>query len=178
MPKMEPPGVAEPRYVVFVETGKIADGPRDAAARAAKAAEAAGGPHPVVIDCASGEPVDLDISAPAPRGRPRLGVTAREVTLLPRHWDWLARQPGGASAALRRLVETARKETSAADARRERRDAAYRAMRTLAGDLPGFEEAARRLFADDRTGLVSQIAPWPADVVDLVRDLLGLAGGD
>src|SRR5262245_35394061 len=29
------------------------------------------------------------------RGRPKLGVIAREVTLLPRHWDWLATQPGG-----------------------------------------------------------------------------------
>ena len=34
-------------------------------------------------------------------GRPKLGVVSREITLLPRHWDWLNSQPGGASVALR-----------------------------------------------------------------------------
>ena len=42
-------------------------------------------------------------------GRPKLGVVAREITLLPRHWEWLARQSGGASVAIRKLVDEARR---------------------------------------------------------------------
>lgn len=99
------------------------------------------------------------------RGRPKLGVIPREVTLLPRQWDWLATQPGGASATLRRLVEAAR--TSPPSPRQRRRmaqEAAYRFMQAMAGDLPGYEEATRALFADDQAGLAARIAGWPADV--------------
>jgi len=98
------------------------------------------------------------------RGRPKLGVTAREVTLLPRHWEWLADQPGGASVALRRLVETASR--SGADSARQRRDAerAYHFLQTIAGDLPGFEDALRALFAHDRAALAGKLRDWPADV--------------
>ena len=101
-------------------------------------------------------------TSPARRGRPKLGVIAREVTLLPRHWDWLSRQPGGASVTLRKLVEAARR--SEAGAARARTDAAYRFMSAMAGDLPGFEEAARALFADERERLAGLIAPWPPDI--------------
>ncbi len=105
------------------------------------------------------------------RGRPKLGVVGREVTLLPRHWDWLAEQPGGASAALRRLVEEARKTRRGEDAARRRREAAYGFMSAMAGDRPGFEEAARSLFAGDMDGLSARIAGWPADVRDHVMTL-------
>jgi hypothetical protein len=98
------------------------------------------------------------------RGRPRLGVIAREVTLLPRHWDWLATQPGGASVALRKLVEDARRANAQRDGRRAAHERAYHFMSAMAGDLPGFEEAARALFADDRTCFGELIAGWPVDV--------------
>lgn len=94
-------------------------------------------------------------------GRPKLGVVSREVSLLPRHWDWLAAQPGGASAALRRLIDDARKRTRAADAARAARDAAYKAMTVLGGDLPGFEEATRTLYASDFARACALVAGWP-----------------
>jgi hypothetical protein len=100
------------------------------------------------------------------RGRPRLGVIAREITLLPRHWDWLAKQPGGASVALRKLVEDARRMNTQRDHRRAAHERAYHFMSAMAGDLPGFEEAARALFADDRVRFGQLIAGWPVDVRD------------
>jgi hypothetical protein len=105
------------------------------------------------------------------RGRPRLGVVAREVTLLPRHWDWLSAQPGGASAALRRLVEDARRTGGGEDRGRKAREAAYRVMTALAGDLPGYEEATRALFAGDAARLSEITSDWPADVASYVMRL-------
>lgn len=101
---------------------------------------------------------------PRGRGRPKLGVVAREVTLLPRHWQWLNAQPGGASVALRKLVEAARREAGAGDRRREGQEAAYRFMLALAGNEPGFEEAARALFAGDFPRFEDAVARWPQDV--------------
>lgn len=98
------------------------------------------------------------------RGRPRLGVVAREVTLLPRHWEWLHRQPGGASAALRRLVDAARKAHDGQDRVRRHREAVYRFTQAMAGDAPGFEEATRALFAGDRARFEQHTAAWPPDV--------------
>lgn len=98
------------------------------------------------------------------RGRPKLGVVAREVTLLPRQWEWLADQPGGASATLRRLVDEARKVASPRQQRRAAQEAAYQFMQAIAGDLPGYEQATRALFADDRSSLESRIATWPEDI--------------
>jgi hypothetical protein len=95
---------------------------------------------------------------------------AREVTLLPRHWDWLARQPGGASVALRKLVDAARNDT--ADARRLAREAAYRFLTAAAGDLPGYEEVIRALFAGDAAAFAERMAAWPGDIRDFA---LGLA---
>ncbi len=100
------------------------------------------------------------------RGRPRLGVVAREVTLLPRHWDWLNAQPGGASVALRRLVDEARKSSGDRDRVRAAQEGAYRFMSAIAGNLPGFEEAARALFAYDRRRFTHCVAGWPEDVRD------------
>ncbi|QDU63431.1 hypothetical protein Pan216_43110 [Planctomycetes bacterium Pan216] len=106
---------------------------------------------------------------PPPRqgpGRPKLGVVGREVTLLPRHWDWLSRQPGGASVALRKLVEAAKKANAGADRVRSSRESAYRFMSAMAGDLPGFEEATRALFAGNEPGFRAQTASWPSDLRD------------
>jgi hypothetical protein len=98
------------------------------------------------------------------RGRPKMGVVSREVTLLPRHWEWLADQPGGASATLRRLVDNARRSGSVLHQRRADQEAAYQFMQAIAGDLPGYEEAIRALFANDRPGVEQRIAAWPHDV--------------
>lgn len=134
----------------------------------------------LVFDAVSGAVVDLDLRGtevdvvgrlPAPpsadaikRGRPKLGVVAREVTLLPRHWEWLAQQKGGASVTLRALVDAARKAEASAEPAKARMEAAYRFMAAMAGDLPGFEEAVRALFAGDRGGLEQRIIDWPCDI--------------
>ncbi len=101
---------------------------------------------------------------PTGPGRPKLGVVGREITLLPRHWEWLDRQSGGASVALRKLVEQARK----ANADKERADmaktAANRFLFTVAGNFPGLEETTRALFAGDKVGFLKQTEPWPEDV--------------
>lgn len=146
-----------------------------------------------VLDAESSEAVELDLrgsaqavlrrvprdTAPAPGavetveppadvargpGRPRLGVVAREVTLLPRHWDWLTAQPGGASVALRKLVEQALRSTRESERTRLATEAAYRFMHTMAGDEPGFEEASRALFANELDKCLAHIAAWPKDV--------------
>lgn len=101
---------------------------------------------------------------PRPRGRPKLGVVAREITLLPRHWEWLAAQPDSASVTLRRLVEEARKSTGPKQRARAARDASYAFMQAIAGDLPGFEEATRALFANDRQRFEEQTSGWPPDI--------------
>ncbi len=140
----------------------------------------------LIFDDASGAQVDLNlhgtleevllrlprpgVETPTPRdtprtaGRPRLGVVAREVTLLPRHWEWLAGQPGGASVALRKLVEHAQRDNKEADQQRLARDAAYRFISAMAGDQAGFEEACRALFAANREQFAACIANWPDDV--------------
>jgi uncharacterized protein len=114
---------------------------------------------------------DLSATEPRARGRPKLGVVAREVTLLPRHWEWLAQQRGGASVALRRLVDEARRASGDRDRSRAARDAAYHFMSAMAGDLPGFEEASRALFADDRRRFAGLIAGWPGDIRDHIVKL-------
>jgi hypothetical protein len=104
-------------------------------------------------------------------GRPRLGVVPREVTLLPRHWEWLSRQPGGASVALRRLVDEARRANLGADRKRRSQEAAYRFLSAMAGDRAGFEEATRALFAANRDGFESHTSEWPVDVRNHARML-------
>jgi len=113
--------------------------------------------HPLVADAASA----AKPRAPRGPGRPKLGVVSREISLLPRHWDWLAEQRGGASATLRRLVDAARREGAERDRSRQAIDAAYRFMADMAGDQPGFEEAARALFARDLDSFAERIATWP-----------------
>ena len=121
----------------------------------------------LIFDLESGRVVDVDPRFPpaedAPKpGRPKLGVTAREVTLLPRHWDWLATQSGGASVALRKLVEDASRKPGAQ--MRQRRDAAYRFATALVGNAPGYEEAMRALYAGHGEEFTAHIEAWPADV--------------
>ncbi len=98
------------------------------------------------------------------RGRPRLGVVSREVTLLPRHWEWLSEQPGGASVALRRLVDEARREHVERDRTRNAREASYRFMSAVLGNAPHFEEATRALFAGDGAQFRKLVARWPKDL--------------
>ncbi len=104
-------------------------------------------------------------------GRPKLGVVAREVTLLPRHWEWLGAQPGGASVALRRLVEAASRANETKDRIRRAQEATYRFMSAMAGNQPGYEEAVRALFADMPEQFGVQTETWPADVRDHARML-------
>jgi uncharacterized protein len=176
------------RFVAFEGVARIASGGLVQVALAAKQTLLRDPATSVLIfDRETGKVADLDLrgteqeivarytpqapSAPT-RGRPKLGVIAREVTLLPRHWDWLSRQPGGASVMLRRLVEAARKEDGGVTKSRGRTEAAYCFMSAVAGDLPGFEEAARALFANDRSGLAGVVPQWPADIRDEVLRLL------
>lgn len=105
------------------------------------------------------------------RGRPKLGVIAREVTLLPRHWDWLNNQPGGASVALRKLVEDAKRKSVYKDQLRAAQNATYKFMSTMAGNLTGFEEATRALFAQDGIQFEKHIESWPADIQKHLRKL-------
>jgi hypothetical protein len=112
---------------------------------------------------ATASPAGPEVEPRGP-GRPRLGVVAREVTLLPRHWEWLSAQPGGASVALRKLVEDARRAAGGRDQVRRSQEVAYRFMTALAGDLPGYEEAIRALFAGDRPRFEALTGGWPVDV--------------
>jgi hypothetical protein len=114
---------------------------------------------------------DAQATEPRGRGRPKLGVVAREVTLLPRHWEWLNARPGGASVALRKLVDEARRASGDRDRLRAARDAAYHFMSTMAGNLANFEEASRALFADDRRRFAGLIADWPTDIRDHIVKL-------
>ena len=49
---------------------------------------------------------------------------------------------------------------------RAAQEAAYRFLSALAGNLPGFEEATRALFAYDQRRFTELIAGWPEDVRD------------
>jgi uncharacterized protein len=170
----------------FDGTRLLSSGPLIDVALAVKDATDTGASRPILVfDDADGRVVDLDLcgakadlvarlsqdSSPAAdtpqprgRGRPALGVVPREITLLPRHWTWLAEQPGGASVALRKLVEQARRADAPRQQSRTARERAYAFMSAMAGDMPGFEEATRALFADDRLGFEQHVMPWPEDV--------------
>jgi hypothetical protein len=178
-------------YVAFEDERRIASGDLREVARAAKQAlDQRSDASILVFNGRSSEPVDLDFrgsiadvlarlpeipgapsaaedavpSAPRGPGRPKLGVVAREVTLLPRHWDWLAQQAGGASVAIRKLVEEARRTGEQKGRIRQAQEAAYRFMSVMAGDRPHYEDAIRALFAGDSTRFEKLIAGWPADV--------------
>lgn len=184
--------VTEPTHcTAFAGLQRIAWGTLAEVAVAARQAFEQDGSAPILVfDDVTSEQIDLDLSAggtnlpepmariaepsaevPRGPGRPKLGVVAREVTLLPRHWEWLGSQPGGASVALRKLVEAARKANEGRDRQRRAQEAAYRFMSALAGNLPGFEEAIRALFAAEKARFDEQVEPWPPDVRDHARKL-------
>lgn len=192
----------EGRFTGFAGVRRVASGTLVHVALELKALADAGAAEPLLlIDDARGEAVHLSLhgteedlrarieaqrsaseeEAPASRGRgrPKLGVVSREVTLLPRHWAWLAEQPGGASATLRKLVEGASRENAPHDRARRARDAAYRFMYVMAGDLPGFEAACRALFAGDFHTIENAMGGWPPDIrahaLDFVRHARELA---
>jgi hypothetical protein len=183
--------LSEPAFIAFDGDRRIAAGDLREVARATKQALDRHGDISVLIfDGCNSNAVDLDFrgsvddvlarlpvaekisnAEPAPPanrgpGRPKLGVVAREITLLPRHWEWLARQPGGASVAIRKLVDDARRGGEDKDRIREGQDAAYRFMSAMAGNKPHFEEAIRALFAPNPSRFAELIAGWPADVRD------------
>lgn len=119
---------------------------------------------------------------PAGPGRPKLGVVSREVTLLPRHWEWLEQQPNGISAALRRIVEEARTRDPGKQRARLGREAASKFMSAMAGNLPGFEEASRALFTQDQKRFERLIRGWPRDIrkhlTRLVRESAAFESAD
>ncbi|AGY58796.1 DUF2239 family protein [Gloeobacter kilaueensis] len=185
------------RYVAFANSERFAAGTLPQMAVAVKTAVDQGVPASILLfDEETGELVDLDLRGslddvrarygqtkaqlPVSRGpgRPRLGVIAREVTLLPRHWEWLNTQPGGASVALRRLVDEARRTGAGRDRSRRSQEATYRFILAIAGDQPGFEEATRALFAGDRGRFVQCIQSWPPDVRNQAERLAADAFGD
>lgn len=182
------------RCTAFEESRRIATGPLSEVALKVKAVVDQGRQKTILVfDDLSSELIELDLrgsdadvlgrlqtsglaegvyapAAPEPEdaprgpGRPRLGVIAREVTLLPRHWEWLGSQPGGASVALRKLVEEARRTHEGKDRVRRSQEVAYRFMAAIASSLPGFEEASRALFAGDSARFDTQTQAWPADL--------------
>lgn len=117
-------------------------------------------------------------TAPRSRGRPRLGVVAREVTLLPRHWEWLGHQPGGASAVLRRLVEDARRGNGGRERARQSGEAVDRFMHVMAGNREGFEDALRAFYRGERENFRAHIASWPKDIREHLQHLAALAWDD
>jgi hypothetical protein len=165
-------------YSAFAKQRLIASGDREAMLRRAKAQLDRGVEHVLIFEDQTGRQVDFDFRgtpdevvaratphrSPVGPGRPKLGVVCREVSLLPRHWEWLEQQPNGISAALRRIVDEARKRAPDQERSRRARDAAAKIMWALAGDLPGFEEASRALYADDRPRFARLIRAWPKDV--------------
>lgn len=144
-------------------------------AELAPPAEASADNADASLPAASGLPVAADTAAHSRStrtvGRPKLGVVSREVTLLPRHWEWLNRQPGGASAALRRLIEDARNAHAQQDSQRAATEATYQFMQAMAGDLPGFDEACRALFAHKQPAFLLQTQAWPDDVQAYLHQL-------
>jgi len=174
----------------FQGSRRIASGTLIDVATAAKAAMAERVDPVLIFDDSSSEVLEVDFRgseddvrarlAPAAqhvgRGRPKLGVVAREVTLLPRHWEWLAAQSGGASATLRRLIDEARR--SAAGERRRAQTSLYRFMTTMAGDAAGYEDAIRALFAGDRSRFNALTEDWAPDIRDHAGRLAPAAFGE
>ncbi|MFN8574429.1 MAG: DUF2239 family protein [Gemmatimonadaceae bacterium] len=174
--------------VGFEGSRRIGQGPlRDVIQTAVRAVSRGSRGDVVLFNAETSERIEVDLRGsaedvvarlegvpPAPRtaGRPKLGVVAREVTLLPRHWDWLSDQPGGASVTLRKLVDQARQSNVESDRVRKARDATYRFILDMGGDRPGFEEASRALFAGNRTAFLRHIERWPADIKAHAKTLI------
>jgi uncharacterized protein len=169
----------EPRsYTAFAGDRLIASGPVDTMLSQLKNwADRGPDALPLVFDDHTGRQVDFDLRGTVADvlaravptrgpGRPKLGVVAREISLLPRHWEWLEAQPNGASAAIRRLVDEAKNREPDRQRARHARDATSRMLTALAGNLPWYEEATRALYAGDGAAFQKRIARWPADIRD------------
>lgn len=181
--------MTSPNWTAFAGQCCLAAGSQEMVARAVSRADRDGISGILIFDDSTGRQVDLDLRggedevlsrlapprkpAEAGRGRPRLGVVAREVTLLPRHWEWLAQQPGGASGMLRRLVDEARASPAARS--RQARMVTDRFLSVMAGDLHGYEEASRALYAGNRPDFEALIAGWPQDIRTHALRLAGAA---
>jgi hypothetical protein len=174
-------------YAAFAGEQLIAAGTlRDVLTQTKKKVDRGAADQLLIFDEQSGRQIDYDFSgtldemlerelpsvAPAGPGRPKLGVVSREISLLPAHWAWLEEQPNGISAALRRLVDEASKREPDKQRARKAREATGRFMTALAGDRPGFEEAMRALYAQDRSALGKLIKSWPKDVKKQIERML------
>jgi len=184
---MSDPNDEEIMYTAFAGARRIAAGNRDSILSQIKQYTDSSEERVLIFEDISGKQVDFDFSgsiddvlerarARSPKagpGRPKLGVVGREISLLPRHWDWLEDQPNGISAAIRRLVDEARKREPGAQRARRLRDGIARFMWSMGGDLPNFEEATRALYGESDARLEELIAPWPDDVREHVLRLAG-----
>jgi len=184
------PQTAASTYAAFAASRLVAAGPRDDVLRATKMHVDRSREPVLIFEEASGRQVDFDLrgsvedvlartradAKPRP-GRPRLGVVSREISLLPRHWDWLESQPNGASAAIRRLVDEARRNETGLERGRHMRNALGRTLWSLAGNFPNFEEVARAIDAREDARLDGLMSSWPKDVRDYVFTRLELAKG-
>lgn len=180
----------ESRYIAFQGTQKLAVGDLFEVAKKTKSTMNPRAEEPLVFDVETSEQIEIDwrgnaetvvtrlresipepnLKSPGP-GRPRLGVISREISLLPRHWDWLALQPGGASATLRQLIEEAKKRNQGQDGVRIAQESTYKFMSILGGNLPHYEEALRALYAKKRSLFETLVAAWPKDVRDHTKKL-------
>ncbi|MEK7705588.1 MAG: DUF2239 family protein [Myxococcota bacterium] len=180
---------AEPTYAAFAGPRRIAAGPLpDILPTLKERFDRDPSELILVFESATGRQVDFNLRGPlddvlarhvpsATRGpgRPRLGVTSREVSLLPRHWDWLESQPNGISAALRRLVEQAIKTEPGRERARHVRDALNKFMTAMAGDRPNYEESTRALYAGDTERFGALVARWPKDIREHVLEQIAHA---
>ncbi|HVY92515.1 MAG TPA: DUF2239 family protein [Bryobacteraceae bacterium] len=171
-------------YTAFLGWKRVASGPLEAVLRQIKQIKRPGDETLLIFEDQTGKQVDFDLrgsiddvlarvaphSARSGPGRPKLGVVSREISLLPRHWEYLEAQPQGASAAIRRLVDAARKQDSGESEMRAKIDAVGRVMNALGGNLRGFEEAYRALYARDRKGLERWIQGWPPDLREYILE--------
>jgi len=173
----------ENNCTAFQGTRKIARGTRAEVALAVKRTDDTGEAI-LTFDDATGKQVEFDLrgsdaeilarldqSEPRKPGRPKLGVTAREVTLLPRQWEWLNSQPGGASVTLRKLVDAARNASGGREQKRRAQEAVDRFMLAMAANEPHYEEAGRALYAGNAQRFIDLIEGWPQDIRDHVRHL-------
>jgi uncharacterized protein len=169
-----------PRYVVFVGSRLVAEGAVAEILPVLKRRfDRAPSDAALVFDVSTGRQVDFDLSGTLEDalartrtgerrgpGRPKLGVTSREVALLPRHWAWLEEQPNGISAAIRRLVEEASKKEPGRERARRIRASLSNQLTALAGDRPHYEEVTRALFSGDVARVEDLVARWPRDLRD------------
>lgn len=184
----------EKHYIAFADSKKIASGNLlEVALKAKKNIKSESKVTLLIFDSLTSQQIDVDLrgtpenitrrleafSQPAPveenkktgPGRPKLGVTSKEVTLLPAHWEWLTSQPGGASVTLRRLVDEAKKKNLSKDLVRQAQESTYKFMTIMAGDRTNYEEALRALYATDKKKFEKMIADWPKDIKEHLSEI-------